>query len=692
MHQMGLVCALTLSVISGGFRMDWDPALGEAIPIFLRNHPSAFEEAAFVTAAIAAGVTARTMRAVPRDSLKCILPLGVAVNSAGKRRLIWDGRHVNRNLRKRKFRMETLQREGRQLFERSLYGGTADISSAYHHIEMEESATPFLGFEWEGAFYCFDVLPFGLSSAPWLFTTVMGHCARFLRYTGVDLICYLDDIIFGADSARGALQSAQFMLRTLRQFGWLIHPTKCVGVSEAVQTFTALGTLVDLATQTYSVPAATVDRILSGLTALTTGGPSVGVRSLARTKGLIASTWVATGVATRVRTREMDRVIASRAHAAGSSRRERRASWAGVVTLTTACLEELRWWIANLRRVNGCPIRSTPLAGRFDSVTECDASDTGFGAITFVEGLAAASSTLVAALLARGPALLGLRAVLRRVRRGIEYAAALPGHLLDASSTLRELYGVAEVVLGLAPVLQGGRHKVVMDNLGCVFIMGGVVPPFATGSRQWGEFVSGGSPNPELQRLAVAILDAQIEHRFTLTFVWVPRDLNVRADFLSHAAEGQQHSYSVRADRFAYLDGRWGPHSIDRFATIDNRQPLAAPHTGRFCSQYFHPEAEWTDALTVSWAGENNWVFPPFHLVGAAIAQLRASGAMGTLVCPSAPWAPWWHLLRSGTGWAADVVDMVPLGAAEAALSGSSGYHELSCRGGIIAVRLGRRS
>ena len=333
MHQMGLVCALTLSVISGGFRMDWDPALGEAIPIFLRNHPSAFEEAAFVTAAIAAGVTARTMRAVPRDSLKCILPLGVAVNSAGKRRLIWDGRHVNRNLRKRKFRMETLQREGRQLFERSLYGGTADISSAYHHIEMEESATPFLGFEWEGAFYCFDVLPFGLSSAPWLFTTVMGHCARFLRYTGVDLICYLDDIIFGADSARGALQSAQFMLRTLRQFGWLIHPTKCVGVSEAVQTFTALGTLVDLATQTYSVPAATVDRILSGLTALTTGGPSVGVRSLARTKGLIASTWVATGVATRVRTREMDRVIASRAHAAGSSRRERRASWAGVVTL-----------------------------------------------------------------------------------------------------------------------------------------------------------------------------------------------------------------------------------------------------------------------------------------------------------------------------------------------------------------------
>ena len=55
------------------------------------------------------------------------------------------------------------------------------------------------------------------------------------------------------------------------------------------------------------------------------------------------------------------------------------------------------------------------------------------------------------------------------------------------------------------------------------------------------------------------------------------------------------------------------------------------------------------------------------HLVGGAVAQLRAYGALGTLICPSAPWAPWWHLLRSGTGWAADVVDMVPLGTAEEA-------------------------
>ena len=66
-------------VISSQFFMDRDPSLREAKaakPIFLRNHPTAFEEAVIVTAAVAASVTTPTIWA-----LKCILPLGVVFNS-----------------------------------------------------------------------------------------------------------------------------------------------------------------------------------------------------------------------------------------------------------------------------------------------------------------------------------------------------------------------------------------------------------------------------------------------------------------------------------------------------------------------------------------------------------------------------------------------------------------------------------
>ena len=132
------------------------------------------------------------------DSLRCILPLGVATNTGGKQRLIWDGRHVNGFLPEHPFRMETLQRKGHALFEQSSWGGTCDLSSAYYHVPIHQDSMPCLGFESEGEYFHFTVLPFGLSTTPWLFTKVISHCVRFLRSPGMSLgiLSYLDDVIF----------------------------------------------------------------------------------------------------------------------------------------------------------------------------------------------------------------------------------------------------------------------------------------------------------------------------------------------------------------------------------------------------------------------------------------------------------------------------------------------------------------
>jgi hypothetical protein len=96
------------------------------------------------------------------------------------------------------------------------------------------------------------------------------------------------------------------------------------------------------------------------------------------------------------------------------------------------------------------------------------------------------------------------------------------------------------------------------------------------------------------------------------------------------------------------------------------------------------------NALSLPCGGENNCVFPPTHLVGSAIAHLRACDASATLICPEAPWAPWWPLLRRGTGWARDVQRVVPLGPATAVLEISR--RNLRLFGGcpVIAVRIDR--
>jgi hypothetical protein len=140
------------------------------------------------------------------------------------------------------------------------------------------------------------------------------------------LLSYLDNVAFGAPTAREALNAAQTLIRVLRRYGWLVHPTKCVGTTSAVQAFRALGTVVDLATQTFSeaVPNSTVRSILDAAHALATAPPTTPVRAVARLKGLISATWISVGCATRIRTRALDAVIDSRPTPRSKSKREAR--------------------------------------------------------------------------------------------------------------------------------------------------------------------------------------------------------------------------------------------------------------------------------------------------------------------------------------------------------------------------------
>ncbi len=174
-----------------------------------------------------------------------------------------------------------------------------------------------------------------------------------------------------------------------------------------------------------------------------------------------------------------------------------------------------------------------PPPRRLDGFIFSDASDSGVGAVLFTEGQEAAASSLVRALLQRAPPGLSRREVLRHALRGLEFTAPLPANLLLASSTLREMHGIALFIGAVRSLLVGGRHLIVLDNLDCVHILGGVVPAFARGGRPWGEFVLGGSPNPALQRLALLLHDMQEWDGFTLVPIWRPHAENVRADFLS---------------------------------------------------------------------------------------------------------------------------------------------------------------
>ena len=70
---------------------------------------------------------------------------------------------------------------------------TFDLISGYHHLDIHPEHQTYLGFQWEGQFYVFTVLPFGLSTACYILTKLLRPVVKHIQALGVRLVLYLDD-------------------------------------------------------------------------------------------------------------------------------------------------------------------------------------------------------------------------------------------------------------------------------------------------------------------------------------------------------------------------------------------------------------------------------------------------------------------------------------------------------------------
>jgi hypothetical protein len=52
-----------------------------------------------------------------------------------------------------------------------------------------------VGFRWDSQYFCFNVMPFGMESAP-RFTKIVTVLARSWRADGIRVLAYLDDWLF----------------------------------------------------------------------------------------------------------------------------------------------------------------------------------------------------------------------------------------------------------------------------------------------------------------------------------------------------------------------------------------------------------------------------------------------------------------------------------------------------------------
>ena len=139
----------------------------------------------------------------------------------------------------------------------------ADIKEAYRMVPVHPHDRWLLGMKWEGRLYMDTVLPFGLRSAPKIFSAVADAAQWILVKAGVNyMLHYLDDFIFVADSQEIAEQQKQRLVALCSQLGIPLEPTKLEGPSTRL---VFLGIEVDTNTMQLRLPKDKLERLKSSL-------------------------------------------------------------------------------------------------------------------------------------------------------------------------------------------------------------------------------------------------------------------------------------------------------------------------------------------------------------------------------------------------------------------------------------------
>ncbi|GIM03123.1 hypothetical protein Vretimale_7910 [Volvox reticuliferus] len=156
---------------------------------------------------------------------------------SGKNRLILDARNVSDHLVTASFKQETLS--GLQyVMNPNDYVFTVDLKSGYHQVDVNQLNWTYLGFYWDGRFYVFTQLPFGLAPACWAFTNITRELLFLWRSGGMRNRGYLDELLSRAKPhkqcnawfwgiSRGQVLSSTKMKLWLHHHSNWLQPVSC---------------------------------------------------------------------------------------------------------------------------------------------------------------------------------------------------------------------------------------------------------------------------------------------------------------------------------------------------------------------------------------------------------------------------------------------------------------------------------
>jgi len=231
-----------VSILRRGFRlMFWEPAPLTNTPINIPDCPSH-------TRIVQSEVLALLEKGAIEVVKNCHTPgfysrLFVVPKPNGKWRPIIDLKALNQYIKVPKFRMESLQSIWESLVPGS-YAFSLDLQDAYFHIPIHRSHRKFLRFVVGDQVYQFTALPFGLASAPWVFTQVMSQVKIMAHLREIRLHLYFDDWLVQVSSFQLGVQQSRYLLDLCTELGLMVNLEKSDLIPS--QRFDFIGATFDL--------------------------------------------------------------------------------------------------------------------------------------------------------------------------------------------------------------------------------------------------------------------------------------------------------------------------------------------------------------------------------------------------------------------------------------------------------------
>jgi hypothetical protein len=494
----------------------------------------------------------------------------------GSYRPVFNMKELNQFVRYEKFKMEGMPMLC-TLLEKNDWMTKIDLKDAYFCLPIAHEHKKLFRFRWDNALFQFRVCPFGLASAPRIFTKILKPAMGFCRRLGIRLLIYLDDLIILNQNPENLTVDTNSIIWILQHLGFVINWNKSVPVPQ--QQLEYLGFTINSVALTLALPEDKVQNIRGKCQQLLPE-KEVSARDLSKLIGKLTATVLAV-LPAPLHFRQLQ-MLRTKALLQGSQ------NYGTKIELTSACRDELRWWIHYLNHWNGkSMVHSCP-----DLVITSDSSKVGWGAVCN-----------------------------QVTTQGQWSSDERPRHI-----NALELMAVYFALKAFT------KNKSDMH----VHIRVDIRATQAQINKM------GGPRSQDLLTITQEIWQYCLSRKITITAEYLPGVQNTEADYQSRVFRDGS-NWHLKHQVVTQIENMWGLVSVDLFADRLNA------HKQQYVSWKPDPHAMTVDAFSLSWSNLKAYAFPPFSLIGKCLAKIAKDQATLILITPAWQMQTWYPKLLEMT-------------------------------------------